>query len=128
MKKVKILAENHIEEETLTLPIMESCRDLNHLEIIEREYYNSKTLSSNQTDELELRNIEDEEKDVVDQFDESLQKIRKMRLLDGSMSIIQETDEDIDETIYNNSIVSGREGLNFTAKSSRVQTKCSVRT
>lgn len=107
---------------------MESCRDLNHLEMIEREYDNSKTLSSNQTDELELRNIEDEEKDVVDQFDESLKKIRKMRLLDGSMSIIQETDEDIDDTIYNNSIVSGREGLNFTAKSSRVQTKCSVRT
>jgi hypothetical protein len=128
MKKVKILAENHIEEETLTLPIMESCRNSNHLEIIEREFDNSKTLSSNQTDELELRNIEDEEKDVVDQFDESLQKIRKMRLLDGSMSIIQETDEDIDDTMYNNSIVSGREGLNFTAKSSRVQTKCSVRT
>jgi len=58
---------------------------------------------------MELQNLEDEEKDVVDEFTESPRSRRKL-LLNGSMSIIQETDEEIEETNYNHSIVSAREG------------------
>lgn len=35
-----------------------------------------------------------------------------MRLLNGTMSVIQETDEEIEETFYNNSIASVRECTN----------------
>ena len=46
-----------------------------------------KTSSENLDEDMELRNIEEEEKDVVDEFSESPRNRRKL-LLNGSMSII----------------------------------------
>lgn len=59
-----------------------------------------------QTGGIEAQADEEEFKNYSDAEIGSSSQQRKMRLLNGTMSVIQETDEEVEETFFNNSIAS----------------------